>query len=360
MHKIGLFSDPHIGLERRAHTTTGSRKQLKEKLFTTALDVAFKMDAKHTLCGGDLFDKSHNDEVTIMGGLMIARECDVIIGGNHDVPNREGTVCSLEVVAQACNDGTIVEPMMGEALHAIHRLSCDEFADGIGVQVITIPHQSSQELFDEVVDQACNHKADDGLLEIVLMHCNYECGFADNEISLNLTSAQADKLLDRFDYVFMGHEHESRRLKNGRLIIMGNTHPTSFSDISDKFVWYITEDNEVISEKIWSKEDSYKKITADPTMPDLSYIPEFPEAQFIDVEGILSQEEYSGVADFMVKMWAANPNAYMIRNNLKVEESDEVVELGLTEIDNLPAHISEELQDNPELKSTWEYYLAKI
>lgn len=351
MYKLGLFSDPHIGLERRAHTTTSSRKTLTTALYNAGLSAADKLKetASEVLCLGDLFDKSHNSEVIIMQGLQVSQLCDVVLGGNHDVPNREDTVSSLEIVKEANLEiGNLVVPIVGETLFGIFNYK--------DVDVIAVPHQSSQELFDEVLEQVIKHEGTDDKLEIVIMHCNYECGYADNEISLNLTSEMADKLLDRFDYVFIGHEHEHRSLKDDRLIITGNTHPTSFSDISDKFVWYITEDNEVVKEKIWDMDEKFAELN----MTSLDLIETCIGAEFIDVCGVLSAEDYAGVADFMVQMWKANPQAYMIRNNLKVIESESIEEVGLTEIDNLPAHITEELKDDKALQKTWEKYLEKV
>jgi len=354
MHKFGLFSDPHIGLDRRAHTTTKSRAALKMALYSAADQVACSITAGQTLCLGDLFDKSHNDEVTIMQGYKVASQCDLVLGGNHDVPNREGTVSSLEVVNEALRSkGNILTPCVGQSLYFNNKFNKNNAG-----RVFSVPHQSSQSLFDETIGILLDEPAEEDTLEIVILHCNYECGFADNEISLNLTSEAADQLLERFDYVFIGHEHESRVLKDGRLIIVGNTHPTSFSDISDKFVWYIDEHDEIQKELIWEEETGFKLLSFN-SLPE--EVNDFKtEAQFIEVQGTLSVEEYAGVADFMVKVWEANPQAYMIRNNLKPIEQDDIEEIGLTEIDDLPAHITEELKDDEDMKKLWESYLGKL
>jgi len=353
MNKVGIFSDPHLGLNRRAHTTAGSRENLARDLFYQAVGIANGLhnEGVATLCLGDLFDKSNNTEFTIAQGISVASECHLVLGGNHDVTNRKGTVCSFEIVETACRNTEFVQPEVGNMKYQ------GRYLEEAEVGVWAIPHQSSQQLFDEAVETiiAQSDENMEGKLEIVILHCNYECGYADNEISLNLTSEQADKLLDRFDYVFIGHEHESRVLKDGRLIITGNTHPTSFSDISDKFVWYITEDNEVVSKKIWDKESGYIQFDVREAYTDKS-----EGYSFISVEGELSQEDYVGMADFMVKLWAANPQALMIRNNVKVKTSDNVEEVGLTEIDNLPAHIKEELKDDEEMLETFNEYLEKV
>jgi len=351
-HKFGMFSDPHIGLNRRAHTTNSSRAALKDALNTAAWDAATMMKSDNVLCLGDLFDTSHNDEMTIMQGAQVARHCNLVLGGNHDVPNREGTLSSLAVVSEILlADSSVVVPLVGKTFHAVNSFG----DDGL---VFSVPHQSSQDLFDETIQELIKEPANDGMLEIVIMHCNYECGYADNEISLNLTSEVADQLLDRFDYVFIGHEHESRMLKDDRLVLVGNTHPTSFSDIGDKFVWYINQDNEIEKERIWSKDEglatlSFNKLPSNDD--DLK-----TTAQFIDVTGVLPVDEYAGVADFIVKVWAANPQALMVRNGLRPIETDDVEEIGLTEIDNLPAHITEELKDDKVMQATWEHYLEKL
>lgn len=346
MHKIGIFSDPHIGLVRRSHTTPSSRKSLTGTLSVKASEAADLCNdrADITLCLGDLFDKSHNDEVTILQGLSVASKCNLVLEGNHDVPNREGTKCSTNVLSEVMTDCSIVSNTVGSVY-----VSDNKFGD---VNVVSVPHHSSQQLFDEALQAAIDVPAKEDELEIMITHCNYECGYADNEISLNLTSEMADKLLDRFDYVFIGHEHESRELKDGRLIIVGNTHPTSFSDISDKYVWFINEDNEVVKEQIWSQEQNFRNVNYG--SEDLEF-----KAQFISVNGDVSAEEYSNVTDYMVKLWAANPDALMIRNNIKVIESNDTQEDALKEMDNLPGHISEELKDS-KLLPLWNGYVERV
>lgn len=64
--KYTLFSDPHSGTRRAAHTTRDSSKALTEALYQQALHIA--NNQKNVACLGDLFDRAFNDEATLVQG----------------------------------------------------------------------------------------------------------------------------------------------------------------------------------------------------------------------------------------------------------------------------------------------------
>jgi len=119
---------------------------------------------------------------------------------------------------------------------------------------------------------------------------------------------------------------------------------------------YIDNYNEIIKKKIWDKSKGYCEFDIKSQSPPSAE----DDYKFISVEGNLTPEEYANVADFMVKLWKDNPQAFMIRNNVQVIEDDSIDEVGLTEIDDLPSHIAEELKDNDSLRATWESYFNRI
>ena len=97
---------------------------------------------------------------------------------------------------------------------------------------------------------------------------------------------------------------------------MGNTHPTSFADISDKFVWLLdTDKDEVTPYCIWEKEDSYYALD---WKQGVEGVP-FPHTvQFVRVVGAAASGELSKVSKLIYELWRTLPNVLMIRNDVIV------------------------------------------
>ena len=92
--KITLFTDPHLGTERQAHTTRASAKALQQALYQKAMLVV-KSSSLPKFCLGDLLDKANNPEATVLQAYNVGIECDSVLSGNHDETNREGVVTTL-------------------------------------------------------------------------------------------------------------------------------------------------------------------------------------------------------------------------------------------------------------------------
>ena len=92
-----LFTDPHLGTRRAAHTTRDSSKKLTLALFKQAWDII--EDAENPVCLGDLFDRSQNSEDVLVQGYEIASNCRWVLAGNHDESDRADTVTSLRALS---------------------------------------------------------------------------------------------------------------------------------------------------------------------------------------------------------------------------------------------------------------------
>lgn len=315
--ELTLFSDPHIGTRRAAHTTRESAKRLAGRLYYQALDIV--SSKPNPVCGGDLFDRSFNDEDTLVQGYNIASRCLLTLAGNHDETNREGTVTSLRALKA-----------MDVPIVAVEDLTTPYFTFyPFGLYVV--PHHATQDLFEVAMIYAADHalRFRDGKPAVLLLHCNYDASdvMLHGDATLNLTAAMAERLLQAFDYIFLGHEHQPATHFDGRVVVMGNTHPTSFSDISDKFTYRLTiEDDRVdlAQEKVWSKDSGYREVEYGKPLPDLH------GAQFIDVVGLAEAGQSVAVSDFIQEVWqAAGPSALAVRNNVAIgveEYLDDVVE----------------------------------
>jgi hypothetical protein len=193
--------------------------------------------------------------------------------------------------------------------------------------------------------------------QVLLLHCNYDSPFISDTTSLNLTKDNAERLLTRFSHILIGHEHTARSDLSGRVQLLGNTHPTSFSDISDKFSWSLkVEDGKLsfIPQLIWAKAKGFKELSWETLLAGQ----EQTDASFIDITGVAPVAKLPEIAKAIQKLWQVLPNPYMIRNNVKVER--EVIEVGEVQKSlNIPARISLSLKDSP-LLPLWEDYLKEV
>lgn len=296
-----LFSDPHLGTRRAAHTTRDSSKALTEALYQQALHIVTHQ--KKVACLGDLFDRAFNDEATLVQGYNVASRCEFTIAGNHDETNREGSIPSLRALGQ-----------MGVNIMAARDFSTPHFHEWVdGIYVV--PHHASQELFETAMFHAAQDATEhrEGLASFLMLHCNYDCGFATEDDTLNLSPEVAERLGNAFDLILIGHEHQPNTHLGGRVVILGNTHPTSFSDISDKFMYHLNaETAELTKTCIWSKATSFAEIRMGAELPDLS------EVQFVDVTGIADAAGALEVAEFIQAIWKAGPELLAVRNSVQI------------------------------------------
>lgn len=349
---LNLFTDPHLGLGARTNTSASSTKALDHALYTKAANIVTKYN--NLICAGDLFHRSHNREGVISQGAKIASNCDLVIGGNHDNTNRADDCSSLDVVTKIC-DSVLTTVVGGVQIYADLEFDSGEI-------VTVVPHHSSQELFDQAITRACDCKGD-----LVILHCNFNNPFVDEiDTALNLTIAQAERLLKSYSYIVIGHEHMTRWEMNGRLLALGNTHPTGFSDISNKYVWHFdkTQDSPWSRTKIWDKSELYISLTA-------SEIYDLPESefevgkgtvtpQFVDIVGDLEAEHMPELAHRIGLIWD-KWSPFMVRNqvNAITESTESLMEEGY-KIEDFSSKIKAGLADSPKLLEKFNAELAKV
>lgn len=357
---ITLFSDPHLGTARKAHTTPESSKRLNQLIFNQCLKVARYNESELNstiVCLGDLFDKTNNDEATLLQGAEVCKYLDLLMAGNHDVANREGVVSTLhalsEVVAPEINsEGEVTHELMfcmppsavGGGVHYTTH------ADGAELWVV--PHHASQEAFirtlykliDEVTGEH-NH--------YLFLHCNVNFTLAeDNDAVLNLPDEVTEFLLTKFKRIFVGHEHNSYTKFDARLVVVGNTFPTSFSDISDKYLWELDGRSDTLEKvAIWEKSKHYLGL---PFGTDLDTV-QTPEAwQFIDVVGRESAATGVEVSRYLNEVRKTFPNALMVRQNVElVDVLDRAGDVSRPALVNLADRIHNDLEGS-DLQAVWD------
>lgn len=289
MKKLTIFTDPHLGTERAAHTTRSSSEELRMSLYYQAMSIV--NTAEHPVfCAGDLFDKAQNKESTLVQGFNVASKCWMTLSGNHDELNRAGVVTSL----QALKD-------MGVPICSAPDLSAPYFDHFESIYMV--PHHASQELFLQACQQAAEHAAEnrDGLASFLFLHCNYDFPMELTDSTLNLPASNAERLLEAFDYIFIGHEHNPSKHLEDRVVILGNCHPTSFSDISDKFIYHLDlETAELEQELVWQKDVQFLELKLGQDIPDLSGV------QFVQVVGSEKVDNVLVVNDYLQAIWKAS------------------------------------------------------
>jgi DNA repair exonuclease SbcCD nuclease subunit len=221
-----------------------------------------------------------------------------------------------------------------------------------------IDHKLNQEIFDGALQDAYNQAAPNSIL---LLHCNYNSPFATQESTLNLTREDAETLLEKFDYVLIGHEHMPRTDFDERVILLGNTHPTGFSDISDKFAYdFEIENGKVVNitkEQIWDENLGYLSLD----WTELSELESVgPMVQFVEVKGIADQQHMPLIASQVSKIWGMSDNLLMVRNAVtSVRREDEIIINDSTRCQSIPERISTELAGT-KLEPLWNTYLGAL
>ena len=316
---VNIFSDTHLNVSRQAHTTVESSKRLNDRLFEQAMNCKTE---EVNIIVGDLFDKTFNPEWAVIQGIHVSSGDVIVLAGNHDETNREGTKCSLEVVQESGND-VIRNPKLSEV-----------FVSRNG-PLYFVPHHSTQELFDLALDKVIESSGDSEN-KYLFLHCNRGTAIGDkSDSTLYVSDEREDKLLEKFTRIFYGHEHHPQLLKGGRVVVCGNTMPTSFSDISDKYRYELnTETDQMGKIQIWSKEQSYLELTVGQELP------EKPDVEFILVTGKSSRKD---AAEYIEECWKKYPNALAIRP--AVEYLEEIVtKAQATEPVNLLSAIEKDLE----------------
>lgn len=329
-----IFTDPHLGTSRAMHTTPASSKRLQRKLFDAA--YAALHPGHQNIVVGDLFDKSSNPEAVILQGLAIAQNA-YVLAGNHDEANRDGVVTSLSLISEAC-PGQVIEAPSASAVYF--------YKEG---DAYFVPHHASQELFLEALAEAVDEAAarmeayESANLhtphQILFVHCNRGEMPQQDDSTLVISLELEDQLTKVFSRVFYGHVHgsDSNKVSGDKVlskgVVLGNTHPTSFGDISDKYRYtYDLKTDTLIRHKIWCKATRFTQLTLGSELPEGSF-------DFVEIIGNGTRQE---VSDYLQQVWAAYPEAYAIRNNCEFAHAEDVMVEDVN-LEDLPSTIERDL-----------------
>ena len=340
MSRTIFFTDPHLGLGRAANTTPKSAEALQDALWQQVKEIiGLAQTYDFLVCLGDVFDRYSNPERITAQGLELCRNCSLVLSGNHDVVNRESQFGSLQLV-----DHVLVE--LNETSPCIFAKFGKSHYDQLLYRDFTVvPHVASQQLFEESLGAAL--ETADGA-RTLLLHCNYQLSEERADATtLNLKAEHVEELLGPFKRIMLGHEHIPRDEHDGRVIVLGNIHPTSFSDISDKRIG-ILENGKLRFEQVWSKERGS-------LVMDYHDLPRATDANFLRVTGQVEINDMIGVTRRITDLWGRSPSLYGVKvevalPGVKMADGQDVQR----SLHQLPELIRRELQAEPQLLEMWD------
>ena len=339
---IHFFTDPHLGQTLTSHTSHDSRSRLRTALYHQALAAASEGQGDPIYCLGDLVHTYRNDETTIQQCMTILDKLTNCIMGNHDVTNRTDSIGTLE----------LLEPLYDVVPAKMNKCNSMVTA-GLGAIITMVPHTNDQKLFTAELDKLSGVDKIESA-RILLLHCNYEIPWETNDNTLNLTEEMAKKLLDKFDYILIGHEHNYREALDGRVILLGNTHPTNFGDISNKYRWTF-DGSKMEKHLIWDKEKHFLQIT--PFSEDEIG----SDVQFVKVVGKVDASEYPKYCRWLTKLWQrAGKTVYAIRNAAELIREEITVKIDEDALQKLTETIANEIKGDKELAALFEEIRGEI
>lgn len=330
---IKIVTDPHEGLKRASHTTPASRLRWANLIHEHLMDQTKGPESVY--CLGDLFDRSNNQEATIIKGYEAVTHMSRVLSGNHDLINRGDVVTSMQ--------------LLHDELGLSDRISFSPFGDNIvdcweeeGWTFLSVPHCSTQTLFQAALQTAYDMAEENNReRNILLLHCNYDIPvqFCE-ETSLNLTREDAKDLAEKFRHVVLGHEHNPRESEDGCIVVLGSTMPTDFSCLGEKRAMLLSPEGEISYETIWGRE-LQAEVKASEIL--ISSPEDYEGLRFLHITGELSQADVSQFNKRVRSLWDSK-DILAIRANPSIEGASLKKYAGEKGITNLPEKIAEDLK----------------
>lgn len=333
-----LINDTHLGVQRMSGTTPESASRLCEWLQQSVRDLMFQHTDKDIVINGDLFDQFQIAALHALGFYYTAAEWlnkarvienprngkftfpqpRLIIGrGNHDWSKDSSKLSSFDFVCR------ILAAQFGDRFVVVTEPKWLD--DGIYM----IPHMPNQELFDLELGRVGKAKPQQGRL---LLHANYDNNFtSESDHSLNVSKAQAEKLVSVGWQLIFGHEHQARRMLAGKVLITGNQFSSSVADCLNnpdgkKYAHIITPNLQFEPVETWNAAADFSQV-------DWQNLAEYDgTAHFIRVTGTATAEQAPEMISAISKFRQAN-DAFVITNAVSVE--------GVRDMDDLPASMED-------------------
>ena len=306
-----IYTDPHHGLVLNSHTSPASRKRLQRAISTHLRGIleTYRKE-RFVICGGDFFHSFRNPEEVVLDSVPSFWLTDILLEGNHDVSTVKDVKSSTDVLSfmdELCSVGS---PRIVGSLYDAPAFRKVERGEKV---YYFVPHHITQNSFDQALLSASESaNKDNGRIRILVTHCNYDNPFATDGNSLNLHKSAAIKLLEVFDTIILGHEHNFRTDLDDRLIVLGCPHPTNFGDISEKFILLVEDNGDMELIPVWKPEGAFLSVDWKEAADARS-----DSIEFIKLTGEALPSEVPELARTIRKLWTGS-DAYAIKSEVKI------------------------------------------
>lgn len=297
--KISFIGDVHLGYQRKSFTSVRGRELYKQAIVQNIMK-AIGVPAGYKVQCGDLFDKYTNSDETLREGIDASIGMGMVLVGNHDVSNTLDHLSTMSMCRSIVNQirYNVTTFMFPSGIPKSDLLTVQEDLSGKCVHLHVVPYCYNQDLFEKTLRDAYD-KSIKGEPNILVLHTNYALGYETTDTTNNLTQDMAESLLEKFDYIISGHEHNYSTHLKGRLIMTGSVFPLSTAELENKYVHiFDTETGKFEKELIWEAGKSSSSY-------DIKELPEtLPQGtQFATITGKASPEEIAEGFKTVSKWW---------------------------------------------------------
>lgn len=304
MQNLTIINDLHIGALRSGGTTPTTAYELRQWLIQQLRQTVEMADSLLVL--GDLFDTASVPMSDLLETWQIFRSHVAngapltLVAGNHDLSKNSTQLSSFQFICK------LLQAEFGE------RVQCIFEPTMVRPGIYVIPHLPNQDLFNLALESVppC---------EFLLLHCNYDNGFAvESDHSLNLSPEQAAKAPAK--HIIIAHEHQASRRLEGKVIIPGNQFPSSVADClgNDKKNMTVLVDGRVTFVGTWTAEGSFSEQDWRDLKDDGS--------QFIRVVGEAAANEAADVVS-AVSRFRSKSKALVITNAVQVAGVEDAAQI---------------------------------
>lgn len=317
-----IINDIHIGTARVGGTTPTSSYALRKWVIDRFGELLESVNEDLCILG-DLFD---GHTIPISDLLATYRLLDawcynnkpnklILVRGNHDINTDSSKLSSFDALCELLEMGqdnviTVISPTRYKNCYIL-------------------PHARNQVVFNEWLKGVPDTK-------FLLVHANYDNHFAkESDHSLNISNEQA--AVCKAEFIVFAHEHQTRTMLDGKVVIVGNQIPTSIADClgGAKFMASLTNKPELIAVDNGNVYEAFDWRN-----------PSITDAKFVRFVGECSSAEAADMANCIAR-YRQTSDAFVVGNAVKiVDESRNELDLqfvsGFNVIDALKELLSED------------------
>lgn len=306
--KINFIGDIHLG-KAISHTTDQGIKKFNKLRQDILRDLYRKDDFNVQL--GDVFDSFKCSNSVLAEAVRVMERFDVSIVANHDLSNNT-------TIRSAIFDAFDLQPEDSKLYDLVHTKPMVILRDTTSLTLV--PYHITQSSYEETLRSLERPVVAIGDVAILCLHTNVMNDFCHADIDNNLTKEMIESLLEKFDYIITGHEHNARSLYNGRVIVSGSIIPMSFAEMTDKIMpTFDTKTKQWSNEVLFSVSDNFKRVL----------VQEFLDMQtpmnFIEVTGEIQPSDVLPV-NKKITNWFRSGEVIAIRNNTQLIKSSKTIE----------------------------------